>query len=266
MRSGSGQCPPRTFRVPRAGRSGRLEPMSTHENLLGGPAPTHLPDDPEPRELLASGAAPAEVAAKYPVLLPGLGAAVRRRLRGGARRGVVRLRAHRVPPRSGRAAPGRLARARPGAVRARAEPRLPACPARPGPRRAGDRRERGVRALHRPSCGTAPRRPPTPWADPPRRPSPGPPRSGRRSPRSPGRPAECRSLATDGRAAGRPAYSVCHRTDVRTRCSRRRHGGWAAGFCRAAPGESWQHRAADVSTAAGGRRRRARSRRDRSSC
>jgi hypothetical protein len=40
--------------------------MVIHENLLGGPPPTHLPDDPEPRELLASGAAPAEVAAKYP--------------------------------------------------------------------------------------------------------------------------------------------------------------------------------------------------------
>jgi hypothetical protein len=40
--------------------------MATHENLLGGPAPTHLPDDPEPRELLASGTDPAEVVAKYP--------------------------------------------------------------------------------------------------------------------------------------------------------------------------------------------------------
>jgi hypothetical protein len=40
--------------------------MSTHQNLLSGPPPTHLPDDPEPRRLLASGAAPAEVAAKYP--------------------------------------------------------------------------------------------------------------------------------------------------------------------------------------------------------
>ena len=37
-----------------------------HENLLGGPPPTHLPDDPEPRELLANGTAPADVAAKYP--------------------------------------------------------------------------------------------------------------------------------------------------------------------------------------------------------
>ncbi|MDT3399757.1 DUF3151 domain-containing protein [Streptomyces sp. B1866] len=40
--------------------------MAIHENLLGGPPPTLLPDDPEPRELLASGAAPEEVAAKYP--------------------------------------------------------------------------------------------------------------------------------------------------------------------------------------------------------
>ncbi|MFJ5077410.1 DUF3151 domain-containing protein [Streptomyces sp. NPDC088553] len=40
--------------------------MAMHENLLGGPAPTHLPDDPGPRELLANGTAPAEVAAKYP--------------------------------------------------------------------------------------------------------------------------------------------------------------------------------------------------------
>ncbi len=41
-------------------------PMSIHENLLGGPPPTHLPDDPGPRELLASGASPADAAAKYP--------------------------------------------------------------------------------------------------------------------------------------------------------------------------------------------------------
>jgi hypothetical protein len=40
--------------------------MSIHENLLGGPPPTHLPDDPGPRELLASGTAPVEVAAKHP--------------------------------------------------------------------------------------------------------------------------------------------------------------------------------------------------------
>jgi hypothetical protein len=40
--------------------------MAIHENLLGGPPPTHLPDDPEPRELLASGTAPSEVAAAHP--------------------------------------------------------------------------------------------------------------------------------------------------------------------------------------------------------
>ncbi|MCE7080839.1 DUF3151 domain-containing protein [Streptomyces sp. ST2-7A] len=40
--------------------------MVTHENLLGGPPPTHLPDDPGPREALASGADPAEVAAAHP--------------------------------------------------------------------------------------------------------------------------------------------------------------------------------------------------------
>ncbi|BET48733.1 hypothetical protein RGQ21_37150 [Kitasatospora aureofaciens] len=41
-------------------------PMAIHENLLGGPPPTHLPDDPGPRELLAAGTTPADVAAKYP--------------------------------------------------------------------------------------------------------------------------------------------------------------------------------------------------------
>ncbi|GGK22945.1 hypothetical protein GCM10011583_63580 [Streptomyces camponoticapitis] len=40
--------------------------MAIHKDLLGGPPPTHLPDDPEPRELLANGTAPADVAAKYP--------------------------------------------------------------------------------------------------------------------------------------------------------------------------------------------------------
>ncbi|MCZ9347283.1 DUF3151 domain-containing protein, partial [Streptomyces sp. TRM76130] len=37
--------------------------MAIHENLLGGPPPTRLPDDPEPRRLLAAGTPPAEVAA-----------------------------------------------------------------------------------------------------------------------------------------------------------------------------------------------------------
>ena len=38
----------------------------THENLLGGPPPTLLPDEPGPREALADGLDPAEVAARFP--------------------------------------------------------------------------------------------------------------------------------------------------------------------------------------------------------
>jgi hypothetical protein len=38
----------------------------THENLLGGPEPTLLPDEPGPRELLADGSDPAAVAAAHP--------------------------------------------------------------------------------------------------------------------------------------------------------------------------------------------------------
>ena len=38
----------------------------THENLLGGPAPTLLPDEPGPRESLASGMDAADVAAAHP--------------------------------------------------------------------------------------------------------------------------------------------------------------------------------------------------------
>ncbi|MEO3786103.1 DUF3151 domain-containing protein [Actinocorallia sp. B10E7] len=36
------------------------------QNLLGGPPPTHLPDVPEASRLLADGADPYEVAAKFP--------------------------------------------------------------------------------------------------------------------------------------------------------------------------------------------------------
>jgi hypothetical protein len=38
----------------------------THENLLGGPPPTYLLDDPEASEALAAGADPASVAARHP--------------------------------------------------------------------------------------------------------------------------------------------------------------------------------------------------------
>jgi hypothetical protein len=40
--------------------------MTSHENLLGGPPPTLLPDDPEPRDALAAGTEPARVAAAHP--------------------------------------------------------------------------------------------------------------------------------------------------------------------------------------------------------
>lgn len=36
------------------------------KDLLGGPAPTQLPDEPAPRELLEQGSDPAEVAARFP--------------------------------------------------------------------------------------------------------------------------------------------------------------------------------------------------------
>ncbi|RJK94301.1 DUF3151 domain-containing protein [Vallicoccus soli] len=37
-----------------------------HKDLLAGPPPTHLPDDPAPREALEGGADPTEVAAAHP--------------------------------------------------------------------------------------------------------------------------------------------------------------------------------------------------------
>jgi hypothetical protein len=40
--------------------------MSLRQDLLGGPPPTHLPDDPAPREALAAGEDPADVAARHP--------------------------------------------------------------------------------------------------------------------------------------------------------------------------------------------------------
>ena len=40
--------------------------MSSHDNLLAGPPPTLLPDEPEPRAALAAGTDPATVAARFP--------------------------------------------------------------------------------------------------------------------------------------------------------------------------------------------------------
>ena len=44
-------------------------PGMTSENLLAGPPPTLLPDDPGPRRLLAEGVDPREVAATFPTSL-----------------------------------------------------------------------------------------------------------------------------------------------------------------------------------------------------
>ena len=38
----------------------------THQNLMAGPPPTYLPDEPEPRGQLADGVDPAKVAAAFP--------------------------------------------------------------------------------------------------------------------------------------------------------------------------------------------------------
>jgi hypothetical protein len=40
--------------------------MSPHDDLLAGPPPTLLPDEPEPRAALAAGTDPATVAARFP--------------------------------------------------------------------------------------------------------------------------------------------------------------------------------------------------------
>ena len=40
--------------------------MSLNENLLGGPAPTMLPERPQPQAALADGADPIEIARTYP--------------------------------------------------------------------------------------------------------------------------------------------------------------------------------------------------------
>ena len=44
----------------------RVDAMSLHQDLLGGPPPTYLPEDPATVTELASGALPAQVAADHP--------------------------------------------------------------------------------------------------------------------------------------------------------------------------------------------------------
>ena len=58
--------------------------MSPHDNLLAGPPPTLLPDEPEPRSALAAGTDPATVAARFPTLLGRVGRACRPGIRGGS--------------------------------------------------------------------------------------------------------------------------------------------------------------------------------------
>lgn len=44
--------------------------MNIHQNLLGEPAPTHLPDEYEAREALRAGTDPTDVAARFPAYSP----------------------------------------------------------------------------------------------------------------------------------------------------------------------------------------------------
>jgi len=54
-----------------------------HENLLGGPPPTYLPDDPVAAEALRSGTDPAAVAARFPAYGAAWAALAERAVAGG---------------------------------------------------------------------------------------------------------------------------------------------------------------------------------------
>jgi len=64
------------------GAGGKMGPM-THQNLLGGPAPTYLPDDAEARKALAAAADPARVAADFPAYSAAWATLAERAMRGG---------------------------------------------------------------------------------------------------------------------------------------------------------------------------------------
>ncbi len=55
----------------------------THENLLGGPPPTYLLDDPEADEALRAGTDPASVAARHPANCAAWAALAERAIEGG---------------------------------------------------------------------------------------------------------------------------------------------------------------------------------------
>ncbi|MFC7328171.1 DUF3151 domain-containing protein [Marinactinospora rubrisoli] len=57
--------------------------MSLHQNLLGEPPETRLPDSPEAREALAAAADPAEVAARFPAYSAAWAALAQRALDSG---------------------------------------------------------------------------------------------------------------------------------------------------------------------------------------
>ena len=107
---------------------------------------------PGPTAELGAGTDPAEVAARRTRTSSAAWAALaEERARARADDRGLRLRPHRLPPRSGRAAPQRLEGLRPGAVVARAEPGLPALRHRAGDGgRARSARRRGASAA--PSC------------------------------------------------------------------------------------------------------------------
>jgi hypothetical protein len=58
-------------------------------DLLGGPAPTLLPDDPAAREALAGGADPVEVAARFPAFSAAWAALAERAFEAGSRPALV---------------------------------------------------------------------------------------------------------------------------------------------------------------------------------
>ena len=99
--------------------------MTRMGDLLG-PDPVLLPGDSAAEAELEAGEKPAIVAAAHPTASVAWAALAERG--AGRRQGHhrVRLRQHRLPPRSGPVAAQRLEGIRPGALRARAEPGLPA--------------------------------------------------------------------------------------------------------------------------------------------
>ena len=139
-----------------AGHASGAEHME-HRNLLGGPPATFLLPNAEADAAIEAGEAPEKVAARFPDYSAAWAALAERAFGPGRRGHRLRVRAHRVPPRPGPAAPRGLEGTRPGPVGARAEPRLPALAAHAGRGRRRDRRGRRGRALRGLPAGQQPR-------------------------------------------------------------------------------------------------------------